>query len=63
VGATGATGPEGATGATGPVGATGATGPAGQGVPIGGTQYQFLIKNSSTDYDTVWTGIIDGGTP
>jgi hypothetical protein len=50
-------------GATGPTGATGATGPAGPGVATGGTQYQFLVKNSGTNFDTVWSGIIDGGTP
>jgi hypothetical protein len=62
-GPTGLTGPTGPTGATGPTGLTGPTGPAGTGVAVGGTQYQFLVKNSATDYDTVWSGIIDGGTP
>ena len=58
VGATGATGPAGADGATGPAGAdgaTGATGPAGAGIPTGGTVGQIIVKNSTTDYDTVWT--------
>ena len=45
----GSQGPRGLTGATG---ATGATGP---GVATGGTTGQFLIKNSSTNYDTSWT--------
>lgn len=45
-------GPTGATGATGPTGATGATGP---GLPAGGTAGQIIIKNSATDYDTVWS--------
>ena len=39
-------GPQGATGATG------ATGPAGQGVPVGGTTGQALVKASGTNYDT-----------
>jgi hypothetical protein len=60
VGATGVAGP---TGATGPTGLTGPTGPAGTGIAVGGTQYQFLVKNSATNFDTVWSGIIDGGTP
>jgi len=47
----GATGPIGPTGPTGP---TGSTGPAGPGVPTGGAAGQSLVKNSSTDYDTVW---------
>jgi hypothetical protein len=66
IGATGPTGPTGVagpTGATGPTGLTGPTGPAGTGVAVGGTQYQFLVKNSATNFDTVWSGIIDGGTP
>jgi hypothetical protein len=66
IGATGPTGPTGVagpTGATGPTGLTGPTGPAGTGIAVGGTQYQFLVKNSATNYDTVWTGTIDGGTP
>jgi hypothetical protein len=49
-------GPQGATGATG------ATGPAGQGVPIGGTTGQALIKASGTNYDTTWTTLAGSGT-
>jgi len=41
-------------GRAGPQGATGPQGPAGQGVPVGGTQGQALVKNSATNYDTVW---------
>lgn len=46
-------------GSTGPMGATGATGPAGQGVPMGGNENDILIKQSSTDYDTVWASLVD----
>lgn len=42
---------------TGATGAAGATGPAGPGVPSGGTAGQFLVKSSSTDYDTEWATI------
>ena len=45
-------GPQGPRGPTGATGATGATGP---GVASGGTSGQVLIKNSSTNYDTVWS--------
>ena len=34
----------------------------GEGVPAGGTANQFLIKLSSTDYDTEWSNEIDGGS-
>lgn len=58
-GSTGPTGPTGATGAAstvvGPTGPTGATGPAGPGLPTGGVAGQIIIKNSSTNYDTVWS--------
>ena len=47
----GATGPQGPQGETG---AVGATGPAGPGVPSGGTEGQFLVKQSTTDYDAAW---------
>jgi len=69
-GATGATGPQGpqgpqgatgATGATGPqgeTGATGATGATGPGVATGGTTGQGLLKNSGTNFDTVWGGVV-----
>ena len=51
-GPTGATGVDGPTGPSGPTGATGVTGP---GVATGGTTGQILVKNSATNYDTVWT--------
>ncbi len=41
-------------GPAGPAGANGATGPAGQGVPVGGTTGQALVKTGSTDYATGW---------
>lgn len=37
----------------------GPTGAAGQGVVTGGTTGQYLKKNSGTNYDTVWGGILD----
>jgi len=45
-------GPKGDVGAIGP---TGATGPAGPGLASGGTENQFIQKNSATDYDTKWS--------
>jgi hypothetical protein len=33
----------------------------GEGVPTGGTIGQFIIKLSSTNYDTAWTDTIAGG--
>lgn len=39
-------------------GATGPQGPAGQGVPAGGVAGQYLVKSSSTDYDTEWSNNI-----
>lgn len=54
-------GPQGLTGNTGATGATGAAstvaGPAGtngQGVPVGGTTNQALVKIDGTDYNTQW---------
>jgi hypothetical protein len=38
-------------------------GPVGPGVPSGGLAGNVLIKNSSSDYDTSWSSIIDGGQP
>jgi hypothetical protein len=38
-----------------PRGDTGAQGSPGQGIPTGGTAGQFLVKNSSTNYDASWT--------
>lgn len=51
----GSTGLQGPTGSIGPSGPTGPQGPSGQGVPTGGSQYQVLTKNSSSDFDTSWT--------
>lgn len=42
-------------GATGSTGLKGDTGDAGPGVPSGGAAGQVLAKNSTTDYDTVWS--------
>jgi hypothetical protein len=60
-GVDGATGPPGSTGPTGAAGAAGATGPPGPGVPPGGVAGQSLIKNSVTNYDTVWGAAAGGG--
>lgn len=41
----------------------GFTGPTGSsGIPIGGTLNQLLAKQSSTDYDTIWTSDITANT-
>lgn len=48
-------GPKGDTGATGATGATGPAGADGEGVIVGGSENQFLQKNSATDYDTKWS--------
>ena len=62
-GDTGAQGPKGDqgiqglkgdTGAQGPKGDIGPQGPAGPGIASGGTAGQYLVKNSSTNYDTKW---------
>jgi hypothetical protein len=57
-GPTGATGPTstvvGPTGAPGSTGNTGPTGPTGPGLPTGGSIGQIIVKNSATNYDTVW---------
>jgi hypothetical protein len=37
-------------------------GPPGEGVPTGGAANTFLVKSSSTNYDTEWSNTIDGGT-
>ncbi len=57
-GETGPQGPQGIQGETGPTGATGPQGPQGdpgEGVPVGGTTGQILMKNSATNYDTYWS--------
>lgn len=41
--------------AAGPAGPTGATGAAGQGVPIGGTAGQPLVKINATNFNTQWS--------
>lgn len=38
---------------------TGPQGPAGQGLATGGTTGQYLKKNSNTNFDDVWGGILD----
>jgi hypothetical protein len=38
----------------GATGATGATGAAGIGIPAGGDAGQILVKDTATDYDTIW---------
>ena len=58
IGSTGASGATGTTGSSGPTGATGATGPAGSGVPVSGATGQFLVKNTSTNYDTSWSSTL-----
>lgn len=47
---------KGEAGPQGPQGATGPQGPAGQGVPVGGTAGQVLVKKTGTDYDADWSG-------
>ncbi len=65
-GATGPQGPQGIqgikgdkgdTGDTGPAGATGAAGP---GLATGGSAGQVPVKNSASDYDTVWGWRVSG---
>ena len=48
---------QGETGPTGAAGSAGPTGPAGLGMPSGGIQGQFLVKQSSTDYDAAWVTV------
>lgn len=54
-GDTGATGEQGPVGPAGADGADGANGADGAGVIAGGSENQFLQKNSATDYDTKWS--------
>lgn len=59
-GPAGAEGPAGPEGPQGPAGAEGPQGPAGAdgvGIPAGGTARQALVKDSGTDYDTIWSDI------
>ena len=53
-GVQGAEGPQGSQGILGPQGETGI------GIPSGGLSGQALVKNSDSDYDTVWTTISSG---
>ncbi len=46
---------KGAKGDTGEAGPQGPQGPAGDGLVSGGTENQFIQKNSATDYDTKWS--------
>jgi len=57
VGFTGSTGTQGVTGFTG---STGTQGNTGQGVPVGGSTGQVLIKQSNTNYDTIWSTPFSG---
>jgi hypothetical protein len=45
---------------TGKTGSQGPQGPQGAGVPVSGTQGQIIVKNSATNYDTVWTNNYNG---
>jgi hypothetical protein len=58
-----AQGPRGATGATGAKGDTGDTGPAGQGIALGGSTGQMLVKASATDYETSWATPFNAASP
>ena len=60
-GAAGVIGTTGSTGAAGAKGSTGFTGAAGQGVPIGGSLGQVLVKTSGVNYATEWATISGGG--
>ena len=42
------------------IASVGPQGPAGQGVPVGGTTGQVLLKASGTDYDTEWAAAGSG---
>ena len=57
----GVQGPTGPTGATGSTGLAGTAGTDGEGVPVGGTTGQALLKTSATDYATEWGdgGVVD----
>lgn len=54
VGPVGPMGPQGPPGPNGPPGPPGPGVPQGAQVPKGGTTGQALVKNSNTDYDTLW---------
>lgn len=40
-------------------GEQGNVGPAGLGLPEGGTTGDLIVKNSNTDYDTMWKSLVD----
>jgi hypothetical protein len=62
-GAQGTQGNQGAVGAQGTAGAQGAQGVQGaqglNGIPTAGTQGQALVKNSTTNYDTIWSSQVE----
>jgi len=63
VGPQGPQGEPGAQGERGPQGVPGPQGVQGEGVPMGGTAGQVLVKATDTDFDTKWENIVPtGGT-
>lgn len=44
---------------TGTLDLIGGGGPAANGLPVGGVQYDLLVKNSATDYDAIWSRTLD----
>lgn len=56
-GTAGAPGVQGATGTQGPQGAQGSQGL--NGIPAGGSQGMALVKNSATNYDTLWSAQVE----
>lgn len=44
---------------TGPQGEQGVQGPVGIGIPAGGGTGNIIVKNSTTDYDTIWKAMVD----
>jgi len=59
-GSSGSSGASGISGSSGSSGTSGTSGSSGVGVPIGGSQNQILIKNSSIDYATAWSDVLNG---
>lgn len=43
----------------GPQGEQGIQGPTGVGIPAGGGTGNIIVKNSTTDYDTIWKAMVD----
>ena len=63
IGPQGPQGEPGAQGERGPQGVPGPQGVQGEGVPMGGTAGQALVKATDTDFDTKWENIVPtGGT-